>query len=102
METYFNGMVPKSGSARRLWFDLKILFRDLAEWIGVKLGKKPNENSIELVSTQAPSPETLSRQSHYLLPRLKIRETAQRYPLGCMGIAMAVGIVVGILLSRKE
>jgi len=102
METYFNGMVPKSGSARRLWFDLKILFRDLAEWIGVKLGKKSNENSVELVTTQAPSPETLSRQSRCCLPRLKIQETARRHPLGCMGVALVAGVVVGFLLSRKE
>lgn len=102
METYFNGMAPKSGSARRLWIDIRILLHDLVAWIQTKLGKKADQPPFEPPANHTPSPEILSSKSPHLTPTHKLREVAQRYPVSSVGIAIVAGIVVGLLLSRKD
>lgn len=101
METYFKNLTPEEGTKEKLYQDLKLLLQDgqaLLSATGSGVARKSMQELKELSEKIKVTCEKLKEQT------VRCAQATDRsiraHPYRSIGVAFAVGVVVGVLVNR--
>lgn len=101
METFFKNMTGEEGTKQRLVKDLITLVHDAEDLVkatGGDIAEKSKKEIMEALERVKASCQRLEEQA---ATTLRAADRAiRKHPYESMGIALGVGVVVGVLLNR--
>lgn len=101
METFFKNMTGEEGTKQRLVKDLITLVHDAEDLVkatGENIADKSKRELMEALERVKASCKRLEEQA---ATRMRAADRAiRRHPYESMGIALGLGLIVGVLLNR--
>jgi ElaB/YqjD/DUF883 family membrane-anchored ribosome-binding protein len=101
METFFKNIAGEEGSKQRLVQDLITLVHDAEELVkatGGEIADKSKEEIMEALERVKASCRRLEEQATTTLRAAD--QMIRRHPYESMGVALAVGVLLGVLVNR--
>ena len=102
METFFKNMTGEEGTKQRLVKDLITLVHDAEDLVkatGGDLAEKSKEEIMQALERVKASCRRLEEQA---ASGLRVADQyVRRHPYESLGIALGIGLVVGVLVNRK-
>jgi len=101
METYFKNMTGDEGTKQRLVKDLITLVHDAEDLVKATGGDIAEKSKKELMEALERVKGSCKRLEEQAATSLRAADrTIRQHPYESMGIALGVGLVLGVLLNR--
>lgn len=103
MEVYFKNLTPEDGTADKLLHDLRTLSDDTEELFrvtGVRLAEKSKRKFLAALERARSACQEMRNQA--AAGAAKTDRAIREYPYPAAGIALGVGVLVGMLMLRRS
>lgn len=97
MEVYFNSISAKPGTVRKIIEDVKVLVADIISLLRLFFIKNVDNLEVDEISIDYFSTSSIYRQH-----KEQLAEKIKQHPLKYVGIALAIGILVGYWIAKKD
>ncbi|EEF62708.1 glycine zipper domain-containing protein [Pedosphaera parvula] len=102
METYFKNLTPEEGTPAKLLQDLRVLREDTEELFRAAGGKMAAKSKEKFIAAVDRLRENCARIQGKAVAGAKTTNRAiQDYPYSAVGLALGLGLLVGVLATRK-